>query len=143
MKVRRLTMVRHGETTGQSSVRYYGATDVPLSALGEAQMRDAGAALAGEVFDAVYSSRLQRSQRGAMLVSGGRQRPTPLAAFDEVDYVVCTAGSFDLLAELVCEDDEHLLELINKRIRALPGVRSTESFVYLKLRKQTYTWGTR
>ncbi|GAA5011885.1 Lrp/AsnC family transcriptional regulator [Kitasatospora paranensis] len=66
-----------------------------------------------------------------------------LAAFDEVDYVVCTAGSFDLLAELVCEDDEHLLELINKRIRALPGVRSTESFVYLKLRKQTYTWGTR
>ena len=66
-----------------------------------------------------------------------------LAAMDEVDYVVATAGSFDLLAELVCEDDEHLLELISKRIRALPGVRSTESFVYLKLRKQTYTWGTR
>ncbi|MFF4652413.1 Lrp/AsnC family transcriptional regulator [Streptacidiphilus sp. ASG 303] len=66
-----------------------------------------------------------------------------LAALDEVDYVVATAGSFDLLAELVCEDDEHLLDLINKRIRALPGVRSTESFVYLKLRKQTYTWGTR
>ena len=66
-----------------------------------------------------------------------------LAALDEVDYVVCTAGSFDLLAELVCEDDEHLLEMINKRIRSLPGVRSTESFVYLKLRKQTYTWGTR
>jgi Lrp/AsnC family transcriptional regulator for asnA, asnC and gidA len=63
-----------------------------------------------------------------------------LAAMDEVDYVVVTAGSFDLLAELVCEDDAHLL---NKRIRSLPGVRSTESFVYLKLRKQTYTWGTR
>jgi Lrp/AsnC family transcriptional regulator for asnA, asnC and gidA len=66
-----------------------------------------------------------------------------LAALDEVEYVVITAGSFDLLAEIVCEDDDHLLELINKRIRALPGVRSTESFVYLKLRKQTYTWGTR
>lgn len=66
-----------------------------------------------------------------------------LVAMDEVDYVVVTAGSFDLMAELVCEDDEHLLELINKRIRALPGVRRTESFVYLKLRKQTYTWGTR
>jgi Lrp/AsnC family transcriptional regulator for asnA, asnC and gidA len=66
-----------------------------------------------------------------------------LAAMDEVDYVVVTAGSFDLLAELVCEDDEHLLDIVNKRIRALPGVRSTESFVYLKLRKQTYTWGTR
>lgn len=66
-----------------------------------------------------------------------------LAGIDEVDYVVIAAGSFDLLVEIVCQDDEHLLELINKRIRALPGVRSTESFVYLKLRKQTYTWGTR
>jgi Lrp/AsnC family transcriptional regulator for asnA, asnC and gidA len=66
-----------------------------------------------------------------------------LVAMDEVDYVVVTAGSFDLMAELICEDDEHLLDLINKRIRALPGVRKTESFVYLKLRKQTYTWGTR
>jgi len=84
--VRRLVLVRHGETTGQSSVRYYGATDVPLSRLGETQMRRAGSALADEVFDAVYSSRLQRSQRGAMLVSGGRHRPTALAAFDEVDF---------------------------------------------------------
>jgi Lrp/AsnC family transcriptional regulator for asnA, asnC and gidA len=54
-----------------------------------------------------------------------------------------TAGSFDILAEIVCEDDDHLLDVINKRIRALPGVRSTESFVYLKLKKQTYMWGTR
>ncbi|MFI9305958.1 Lrp/AsnC family transcriptional regulator [Streptomyces triculaminicus] len=66
-----------------------------------------------------------------------------LTAMDEVEYVVVTAGSFDLLIEIVCEDDDHLLETINKRIRTLPGVRSTESFVYLKLRKQTYTWGTR
>ncbi|WP_433545446.1 Lrp/AsnC family transcriptional regulator [Streptomyces sp. CA-294286] len=61
----------------------------------------------------------------------------------EVEYVVVTAGSFDLLAEIVCEDDDHLLEMINRRIRTLPGVRSTESFVYLKLKKQTYMWGTR
>ncbi|PWI44326.1 Lrp/AsnC family transcriptional regulator [Streptomyces sp. ICBB 8177] len=66
-----------------------------------------------------------------------------LAEMGEVEYVVVTAGSFDLLIEIVCEDDDHLLEMINKRIRTLPGVRSTESFVYLKLRKQTYTWGTR
>jgi Lrp/AsnC family transcriptional regulator for asnA, asnC and gidA len=62
-----------------------------------------------------------------------------LAAMAEVEYVVVTAGSFDLLAEVVSEDDDHLLEVINKRIRGLPGVRSTESFVYLKLKKQTYT----
>ncbi|TPQ19830.1 Lrp/AsnC family transcriptional regulator [Streptomyces sporangiiformans] len=66
-----------------------------------------------------------------------------LSAMQEVEYIVITAGSFDLMVEIVCEDDDHLLEVINKRIRTLPGVRSTESFVYLKLRKQTYMWGTR
>jgi Lrp/AsnC family transcriptional regulator for asnA, asnC and gidA len=66
-----------------------------------------------------------------------------LASMIEVDYVVITAGSFDLLVEIVCENDDHLLEILNKRIRSIPGVRATESFVYLKLRKQTYTWGTR
>ncbi|MEU6079843.1 Lrp/AsnC family transcriptional regulator [Streptomyces sp. NPDC047108] len=66
-----------------------------------------------------------------------------LTEMGEVEYVVVTAGSFDLIVEVVCEDDDHLLEMINKRIRALPGVRTTESFVYLKLKKQTYTWGTR
>jgi Lrp/AsnC family transcriptional regulator for asnA, asnC and gidA len=61
----------------------------------------------------------------------------------EVDYLVVCAGSFDILAEIVAEDDEHLLEIVNRRIRAIPGVRSTETFVYLKLRKQLYDWGTR
>jgi Lrp/AsnC family transcriptional regulator for asnA, asnC and gidA len=54
-----------------------------------------------------------------------------------------TAGSFDLMVEVVCGDEDHLLGLINKRIRALPGLRTTESFVYLKLTKQTRRWGIR
>ena len=62
---------------------------------------------------------------------------------DEVAYVVITAGSFDVLAEVVCEDDRHLLHVLNERIRPIEGVRSTETFVYLELTKQTYTWGTR
>jgi len=66
-----------------------------------------------------------------------------LAALPEVDYVVVTAGSFDLLVEVVCNDDQHLLALLNNAIRAVPGVRDSETFVYLKLAKQTYTWGTR
>jgi Lrp/AsnC family transcriptional regulator for asnA, asnC and gidA len=66
-----------------------------------------------------------------------------LAKVDEVDYVVITAGSFDILLELVCEDDDHLLRVLSERIRVLPGVRDTETFVYLKLAKQTYAWGTR
>jgi Lrp/AsnC family transcriptional regulator, regulator for asnA, asnC and gidA len=65
-----------------------------------------------------------------------------LAAMGEIDYVVITAGSFDLLLEVVCEDDDHLLEILS-RVRGVPSVTSTETFVYLKLRKQTYTWGTR
>jgi Lrp/AsnC family transcriptional regulator for asnA, asnC and gidA len=66
-----------------------------------------------------------------------------LAKMAEVDYLVVCAGSFDILAEIVAEDDDHLLEVINRRIRAIAGVRSTETYVYLKLRKQIYTWGTR
>lgn len=66
-----------------------------------------------------------------------------LAALDAVDYVVITAGSFDLLVELVCESDEHLLELLSSKIRTVPGVVGTETFMYLQLRKQTYSWGVR
>jgi Lrp/AsnC family transcriptional regulator, regulator for asnA, asnC and gidA len=66
-----------------------------------------------------------------------------LTEMKEVSYVVTTAGSFDLLAEVVCEDDDELLHLLTKRVRTLPGVQSTETFVYLKLNKQHYNWGTR
>jgi Lrp/AsnC family transcriptional regulator for asnA, asnC and gidA len=66
-----------------------------------------------------------------------------LAEMSEVDYVVIAAGSFDLLAEVVCESDEHLLEVLSTRIRTIPNVVSTETFMYLQLRKQTYSWGVR
>jgi Lrp/AsnC family transcriptional regulator for asnA, asnC and gidA len=67
---------------------------------------------------------------------------TQLAEMEEIDYVVITAGSFDILAEVVCEDDDQLLEILG-RVRAVSCVISTETFVYLRLRKQTYSWGTR
>jgi Lrp/AsnC family transcriptional regulator for asnA, asnC and gidA len=66
-----------------------------------------------------------------------------LAKLDEVDYLVVTAGSYDLLAEVVVSDDQHLLELVNQRIRTIEGVTRTESFLYLRLAKQTYNWGAR
>jgi Lrp/AsnC family transcriptional regulator, regulator for asnA, asnC and gidA len=66
-----------------------------------------------------------------------------LAKIDEVDYLVVTAGSFDILAEVVADDDDHLLQLVNRRIRTIDGVTRTESFLYLKLAKQTYNWGAR
>lgn len=66
-----------------------------------------------------------------------------VAEIDAIDYVVITVGSFDVLAEVVCEDDEDLLALISDRIRPIEGVLSTETFIYAKLQKQLYNWGTR
>ncbi len=66
-----------------------------------------------------------------------------LAQISAVDYVVLTAGTFDAIIEVVCEDDAELLELLNTEIRSVPGVISTETLVYLKLVKQQYNWGTR
>lgn len=86
-------------------------------------------------------------QRQAMIgirVSGDT-RPVAerISALPGVDYVVSTAGSFDLLVEVVCENDDDLMELLGGQIRALPEVVSTETFVYLALHRQLYNWGTR
>ena len=72
-----------------------------------------------------------------------RQAADAIRQFDEVSYLVITAGSFDLLAEVVVADDEALLDLINSKMRAVPGGRRTETFVYLSLAKQSYEWGAR
>ena len=66
-----------------------------------------------------------------------------LAELEDVDYVVITAATYDVLVEVVAESDDHLLEIVSERIRAIQGVESTETFTYLRLRKQTYTWGVR
>ena len=63
-----------------------------------------------------------------------------LAAIPQVVYVVITAGTFDILAEVLCEDDDQLLGILNDGIRMLPGVVGTETFVYLKVRKQLSTY---
>ena len=72
-----------------------------------------------------------------------RQVADKLTGIPEAEYVVITAGSFDLLVELVCTDDDHLLRTIDGSVRTIPGVRSTEAFVYLKVAKENYQWGTR
>ena len=63
-----------------------------------------------------------------------------LKNLDIIEYLVVTAGSYDFLAEVVVRDEGELLEATNA-IRATPGVTSTETFVYLELVKQTFTWG--
>ncbi len=66
-----------------------------------------------------------------------------VAGFPEVSYVVITAGTYDLLVEAVCEDNAALLRFLTDRVRQVDGVRETETFVYLKVVKQVYQWGTR
>jgi Lrp/AsnC family transcriptional regulator for asnA, asnC and gidA len=66
-----------------------------------------------------------------------------IAQIPEIDYVVVTTGRFDVLAEVVCESDDALLALVGDTIAAMDKVTSTETFVYLKLAKQTYSWGVR
>lgn len=80
---------------------------------------------------------------GIRCVGNSAQVADAIAKIPSVDYVVLTAGSFDVMAEVVCEDDDQLIELLNDKIRSLPGVVSSETFVYLRLHKQFYNWGTR
>ncbi|MFD5226287.1 Lrp/AsnC family transcriptional regulator [Microbacterium sp. NPDC058342] len=72
-----------------------------------------------------------------------REVAEAVKAFDEIAYVVVTLGSFDVLAEAICESDEDLLELVSTRVRAIPGVAETECLLYAGLHKDFYNWGTR
>ena len=66
-----------------------------------------------------------------------------IASIEEANYVVMTAGSFDIIAELIAVDDDALVHLLNDSIRSIPGVTEVETFLYLKLSKQTYAWGAK
>jgi len=66
-----------------------------------------------------------------------------IAAIEEANCVVMTAGSFDIIAEVIALDDNALVHLLNDSIRSIPGVTEVETFLYLKLSKQTYAWGTK
>ena len=84
-RLKRVILVRHGETAGQSSIRYYGATDVPLSDEGRDQVRAARARIRGETFEAVWASTLCRSWESAKIIAPGH--PVQLEAnFREIDF---------------------------------------------------------
>src|ERR1700728_1591180 len=106
------------------------------------RLHEAGVMQVVAVTDPLKLGFRRQAMIGLRCDGDAQQIADQLADMDEIDYVVLTAGSFDLLLEVVCEDDDHLLEILS-RVRRVPSVASTETFVYLKLRKQTYTWGTR
>lgn len=59
-----------------------------------------------------------------------------ISAFDEVIYLIICAGSFDLLAEVVCQDNDHLLRFLTEKLYKVEGVQQTETFMYLRVCKQ-------
>lgn len=66
-----------------------------------------------------------------------------IGALDEVTYLVVTAGRFDLVCEVVCADNEHLLRVLTERFAEIKGIRSTETLVELRFVKESYQWGAR
>jgi Lrp/AsnC family transcriptional regulator, regulator for asnA, asnC and gidA len=107
------------------------------------RMLDAGVMQIVAVTDPLTLGFTRQVMIGLKVEGDMRSVADKVAKIPEVDYVVICAGAYDLLAEMVCTDDDHLLSLLNDQIRTISGVAATETFVYLKLAKQTYAWGTR
>lgn len=107
------------------------------------RLRESGIMQIVAVTDPLQLGFTRQAMIGISVEGDVRRVAEKLTALPEVDYVVMCAGSFDILVEIVCEDDERLLHVLNDSVRSIPGVRTTETFLYLKLAKQTYTWGTR
>jgi Lrp/AsnC family transcriptional regulator for asnA, asnC and gidA len=107
------------------------------------RLLDAGVMQIVAVTDPLQLGFVRQAMIGVRVDGDLNEVADKIAAMPEIDYVVITAGSFDLLVEIVCNDDGHLLALLNNSIRTVPGVRDSETFVYLKLVKQTYTWGVK
>lgn len=63
-----------------------------------------------------------------------------IASFDEVIYLVMITGSYDLFVEVVCRDRTHLLDFLTNKLHSVEGVKEAETFVYLRIIKEVYTW---
>nr|WP_210508886.1 Lrp/AsnC family transcriptional regulator [Naasia sp. SYSU D00057] len=107
------------------------------------KLTDSGVMQIVAVTDPMQLGFYRQAMIGVRVSGDTRVIADKLAAMPSVDYVVLTAGNFDILAEVVCENDDELIDLLNSEIRTLEGVSSTETFVYLRLHKQLYDWGTR
>ncbi|MBN9612231.1 MAG: Lrp/AsnC family transcriptional regulator [Actinobacteria bacterium] len=107
------------------------------------KLTDAGVLQIVAVTDPMRLGFRRQAMLGIRVSGDTRVVADKLTEIPAVDYVVLSAGSFDILAEVVCEDDDALIELLNHQIREIDGVLSTETFLYLQLKKQKYDWGTR
>ncbi|RZS89991.1 Lrp/AsnC family transcriptional regulator for asnA, asnC and gidA [Motilibacter rhizosphaerae] len=137
-------LIAHLQTDGRASY----AALAKLVGLSEAAARQrvqrllaSGVMQIVAVTDPLTVNLARQAMVGIRVDGDTREVARHLAEIEEVDYVVLSAGTFDVLCEITCQDDDQLIELLNTHIRTIPGIRGTETFVYLKLVKQTYAWG--
>ena len=107
------------------------------------RLRDQGALEIVAITDPMQLGHHREAMLGITVSGDVRAAADAIAAIDEAIYVVLTAGSFDLVVEVIAEDDDHLVRVLNDQIRRIDGVVAVETFLYLKLAKQTYSWGNR
>ncbi|AZS48562.1 MULTISPECIES: Lrp/AsnC family transcriptional regulator [Microbacterium] len=107
------------------------------------RMTEAGIIQIVAVTDPMQLGFHRMSMIGIRVSGDPREIAEELTTIPELAYVVVTLGTFDILVEAVCENDEHLIDLIATRIRTIPGITHTESMLYAGLYKDLYNWGTR
>jgi Lrp/AsnC family transcriptional regulator for asnA, asnC and gidA len=105
------------------------------------KLREGGVVQIVAVTDPIQMGFARQAMIGIKTTGNVQAVATELARLDELDYIVVTTGRFDILAEFVAERDDDLLDIVSNRVSALEGVLTTETFVYLRLVKQTYAWG--
>ncbi|MGB4777987.1 Lrp/AsnC family transcriptional regulator [Microbacterium sp.] len=138
-------IIEHLQTDGRRSYADIGkAVGLSETAVRNRVQRliDAGVMQIVAVTDPLQLGFARQAMVGIRTTGDSTRIASELTTLPEVTYVVLTAGSFDILAEVVCSSDDELIELLNHRIRAIDGVIATESFVYLRLVRQLYDWGT-
>ena len=107
------------------------------------RLRDAGVMQIVAITDPLQLGYGREALIGVRVQGDVRLVADKIASIEEANYVVMTAGSFDIIAEVIAVDDNALVHLLNDSIRSIPGVTEVETFLYLKLAKQTYAWGTK
>jgi len=123
-----LFLIRHGETEGQSSIRYHGRTDVALSDLGRAQMRAVAAALASHDFTHVFASTMVRATEGARLIAGERTPIVQIEEFVELDFGIFEGLTADEIRERHPEEFERWNRERMTAGYAYPGGESRTGF---------------
>ena len=107
------------------------------------RLRESGVMRIVAITDPVALGRGVVATIGLRVSGDTRAAATRLAEIGAIEYVVITAGSFDLIVEVVCSTEEELLSIINDEIRSVDGVRDTETFMHLRTEKNVFAWGRR